>query len=96
MVTLYETAVVLIRKKIGADPRHAIVLAEKLGVQVVPFIDAHLAGALDAYNRYGKGLGRRPHLNFGDCVSYALAKALDAPLLYKGEDFAATDIAAYS
>lgn len=47
--------------------------------------------ALDAFLRYGKG--RHPaRLNLADCFAYALAKALDAPLLYKGDDFAQTDI----
>ncbi|HYE45293.1 MAG TPA: type II toxin-antitoxin system VapC family toxin, partial [Caulobacter sp.] len=37
--------------------------------------------------------GRHPaKLNLGDCFAYALAKRLDAPLLYKGDDFAKTDI----
>jgi ribonuclease VapC len=44
-----------------------------------------------AFLKYGKG--RHPaKLNFGDCMSYALAKSLDCPLLYKGDDFAQTDI----
>ena len=47
--------------------------------------------ALDAYLRFGKGL-HPARLNLGDCFAYALAKALDAPLLYKGDDFAMTDI----
>lgn len=48
-------------------------------------------GALDAFLHYGKG--RHPaRLNLGDCFAYALAKALDAPLLYKGDDFSKTDI----
>ena len=48
-------------------------------------------GAADAFLRYGKG--RHPaRLNLGDCFAYALAKELDAPLLYKGHDFALTDI----
>ena len=47
--------------------------------------------AFAAFLRYGKG--RHPaRLNLGDCFSYGLAKALDAPLLYKGDDFAQTDI----
>lgn len=50
--------------------------------------------ARDAFRRYGKG--RHPAaLNFGDCFTYALAKMLDEPLLFKGNDFALTDIAAY-
>jgi ribonuclease VapC len=47
--------------------------------------------AQEAFLRYGKGR-HRAKLNFGDCMSYALAKSLGAPLLYKGEDFARTDI----
>ncbi|MBO9546597.1 type II toxin-antitoxin system VapC family toxin [Caulobacter sp.] len=47
--------------------------------------------ALDAHIQYGKG--RHPaQLNLGDCFPYALAKGLDAPLLYKGDDFAQTDV----
>lgn len=53
-----------------------------------PVIDA---AALDAYLRFGKG--RHPaKLNLADCFAYALAKTLDAPLLYKGDDFTQTDI----
>lgn len=92
-VTLYETGVVLIQKKIEARVGHAADLAERLGSTIVPFNAEQAKFALDAYRRYGKGLGRRPFLNFGDCVSYALAKSLDAPLLYKGDDFSATDLA---
>ncbi len=48
--------------------------------------------AADAFVRFGKG--RHPAgLNYGDCFAYALAKHLGAPLLYKGQDFALTDIA---
>ncbi|WP_408647683.1 type II toxin-antitoxin system VapC family toxin [Xanthobacter dioxanivorans] len=43
-----------------------------------------------AFDRFGKG--RRPAgLNFGDCMAYAVAKAHDAPLLFKGDDFSRTD-----
>jgi ribonuclease VapC len=45
-----------------------------------------------AHLRFGKGMGHPAQLNFGDCFSYALAKSLDVPLLYKGGDFAKTDI----
>lgn len=61
-----------------------------LGVKVAP--DENLsAAALDAYLVYG----RRYHpakLNLADCFAYALAKQLDAPLLYKGDDFQLTDV----
>jgi ribonuclease VapC len=46
---------------------------------------------LDAYLRWGKGV-HRAGLNMGDCFAYALAKQLDAPLLYKGDDFPLTDV----
>lgn len=59
--------------------------------QLMPF-DAPMAlRAVDAAAQYGKG--RHPAaLNFGDCCVYALAKSVNLPLLYKGEDFAKTDI----
>ena len=47
--------------------------------------------ALAAYLTYGKGV-HRAGLNLGDCCAYALAKQLDAPLLYKGNDFIFTDV----
>ncbi len=63
---------------------------KQLGASVMP--DENLASAaLDAYLVYG----RRRHpakLNLADCFAYALAKSLDAPLLYKGDDFPLTDV----
>jgi len=56
-----------------------------------PWEAVHATIAYDAFCRFGKG--RNPaNLNFGDCMAYALAKALDAPLLFKGNDFGLTDI----
>jgi len=48
--------------------------------------------AADAVARYGRGSGHPARLNFGDCLSYAVARHLGAPLLYKGTDFSHTDI----
>jgi ribonuclease VapC len=48
--------------------------------------------ALTARIVHGRGLGQGGALNFGDCFAYALAKSLDAPLLFVGDDFAATDV----
>ncbi|MGA0597168.1 PIN domain-containing protein [Enterovirga sp. CN4-39] len=45
-----------------------------------------------AFRRYGRGRGHPAKLNFGDCMSYAVAKVHGIPLLYKGEDFSQTDI----
>jgi ribonuclease VapC len=73
-------------------------VAEKLdaliaaaGAEVVPFTAQHAAIARDAWRRYGKGR-HKAALNLGDCFSYALAKERGQALLFKGEDFAATDI----
>jgi ribonuclease VapC len=49
--------------------------------------------AADAYRRFGRESGHPARLNFGDCFSYALAKATGEPLLFKGDDFGHTDIA---
>lgn len=59
--------------------------------RIVDFGANHLAAAQSAFERFGKG--RHPaKLNFGDCMSYAIARVADAPLLYKGGDFVLTDI----
>ena len=59
--------------------------------QRVDFGEAHLAAATAAFDRFGKG--RHPaSLNYGDCMAYAVARVAGCPLLYKGEDFAGTDI----
>jgi ribonuclease VapC len=49
--------------------------------------------AREAYRDFGKGSGHSANLNFGDCFSYALAKAMDEPILFKGDDFNHTDLA---
>lgn len=49
--------------------------------------------AIDAFQRYGKGR-HKAGLNFGDCFAYACARHFNMPLLYKGSDFALTDIEA--
>jgi ribonuclease VapC len=66
--------------------------AKVLSLQLVAIGDAELAIALGAYQTYGKG--RHPaRLNMGDCFAYACAKTNAAELLYKGDDFALTDLA---
>jgi ribonuclease VapC len=66
-------------------------IAANLGLEIVPFDASHIQGARDAFRRFGKGR-HRASLNFGDCCAYALAKLRDAPLLFKGNDFALTDL----
>ncbi len=45
-----------------------------------------------AFEQFGKGLHAKARLNLADCAAYALAKSMSAPLLFKGKDFAATDV----
>lgn len=68
-------------------------LLDALAAEIVPFTAEHAALARDAWRRYGKG--RHPAgLNLGDCFAYALAKARNEPLLFKGDDFTQTDVKA--
>ena len=67
-------------------------LVERLGLEVVSFDDAQARLAIAAFSRYGKGMGHRAQLNFGDCAVYALALSRGEPVLATGRDFAATDI----
>src|SRR5215210_3352372 len=61
-------------------------------VEIIPITAEIGRAALAAFERYGKG--RHPaRLNMGDCFAYACARTLGVPLLYKGDDFAQTDIA---
>jgi len=67
-------------------------LIEKAGIVVAPFDDEMARVAFDAFRRFGKGQGHPAQLNVVDCAVYALAKLRSQPLLYKGDDFARTDI----
>lgn len=62
--------------------------------EIVPPGPEEIDMAHVAFVAYGKGQGHPAGLNFGDLFSYALAKARGVPLLYKGGDFARTDVAA--
>jgi ribonuclease VapC len=63
----------------------------RTNITIHPIDDRQASLSRAAYLRYGKG--RHPaRLNLGDCFSYAAAKALNAPLLYVGDDFAKTDV----
>ena len=91
-VTLLEAGMVARgrRGKAGLAAMQAIVQQAEL--EVVPFDASQLELALEAFERHGKGLDPAAKLNLGDCCSYALAKSLGAPLLFKGDDFSQTDI----
>ena len=59
----------------------------------MPIDTAIASAAIDAAAAYGKAVGHKAGLNMGDCFSYACAKSKKLPLLYKGNDFAQTDLA---
>ena len=84
-------AVLLSRKTKGARKDLADFLRES-GVHVEAVDQNQSKLALDAFERYGKGGGHPAQLNFGDCFSYALAKATGKRLLFKGADFSKTDV----
>ena len=91
--TLAETGVVL-SAKMGR--RGATLLSRFLheaGLVVVPFTEEHWPVAVEAYTRFGKGR-HAAALNFGDCLTYAIARLSRQPLLYVGDDFAKTDLSA--
>lgn len=94
-LALFETiAAVMARRKISRAEAedHVDALLDKTGMDVIAITPEIGRLALEAFERYGKGRGHRAQLNMGDCFSYACARHLRVPLLYKGEDFARTDI----
>ena len=94
-VSLLEASMVLCG--LAQDPaeswRDLDALLSRLAVDIVPHDIGLSLLAREAFRRFGKG--RHPAaLNFGDCASYALAKARGLPLLFQGEDFSKTDLVA--
>ena len=90
--TLLEIGIVVLHKKGPGKLSDMYELIRFTQIEIVPLSEAHARDAIDAYGRFGKCTRHPAQLNFGDCFSYALAKARDEPLLYKGRDFAETDV----
>jgi len=65
----------------------------EFGIAIAPVDEGLARDALKARIQFGKGFGARAGLNFGDCFAYSLARRLNAPLLYVGDDFGETDLA---
>lgn len=63
-----------------------------LRIELAPFDAAQASAARAAYADFGRGNGHPAGLNFGDCLTYGLAKTTGQPLLYVGDDFAHTDL----
>jgi ribonuclease VapC len=89
-----EAAVVIDASKDPVASRRfdELCAAAELSIEAVTFDQARIAR--DAYRDFGKGSGHKAGLNFGDCFSYALAKTTGEPLLFKGNGFIHTDVAA--
>ena len=86
-----ESAMVL-EGRGGASAGHQLdVFIERGPIEIVPVTPEHAQAARRAWRRFGKG-NHPAGLNFGDCFAYALAEAEREPLLFKGRDFALTDI----
>jgi len=89
--TLLETALVIESRKGEAGGRELDLLVASAAMTIVPVDADQMAEARRAYRRFGKGR-HAAALNFGDLFAYALARTSGEPLLFKGEDFARTDI----
>ena len=90
-VTRVEIAFVVEGRRGEAGRKALESFLEALNPEIIPVDQRQVDAAIAAFRSYGKG--RHPAgLNIGDCFSYALAKALDEPLLFKGNDFGLTDI----
>jgi ribonuclease VapC len=88
--TMAEALIVATQRGVGDKMAELI---DKVGIEVVA-VTAHGAGLVaDAYAQWGKGI-HPARLNLGDCFAYSLAKARGCPLLFVGDDFSRTDIAA--
>lgn len=90
--TYLEASIVIDRAR---DPLVSRRLDELLGAGafvIEPVTAAQALIARQAYRDFGKSSGHRAGLNFGDCFAYALARELNEPLLFKGDDFRHTDI----
>ncbi len=86
-----ETAMVLCsRLQKDARPMLSSFL-RGMNVEIIDFSEAHYETAIAAFLRFGKG-HHPAALNFGDCISYALATGSGLPLLYSGTDFSRTDV----
>ena len=94
-VAFFEAAVALMRhsrvsRRIAE--RDVRDLLGKATIEIIPITDEIGRAALAAFDRYGKRSGHPAQLNMGDCFAYGAARILGVPLLYKGDDFAKTEL----
>ena len=90
--TFFEASIVVDSRGNPAASRELDDFCNQIGLKFRAVDETQMRIARQAYRDFGKGSGHPARLNFGDCFAYALAKALDEPLLYKGTDFSHTDV----
>jgi ribonuclease VapC len=90
--TFVELCIVVDRWKNPTVSLRVEELMQQFNIAIEPFTAEQAKIARQAYRDFGKGSGHAANLNYGDCISYALARDKREPLLYKGEDFCHTDL----
>jgi len=90
--TYVETAAVIDASRDPIASRRFDDLLHEAQFAIAPVTEVQARIAREAYRDFGRGSGHPARLNFGDCFAYALAKAMNEPLLFKGDDFTRTDI----
>jgi ribonuclease VapC len=90
--TLLETALIIESRHGETGGRELDLLISRLGIVIVPVDADQAAEARRAWRRFGRG-HHAAALNYGDLFAYALSRTSGEPLLFKGEDFARTDVA---
>lgn len=91
VANVLEAAIALERRGGESAAQELDTFLERAEIELVPVTVEHLEAARRAWRRFGKG-NHRAALNFGDCFAYALARTTGEPLLFKGHDFAQTDV----
>jgi ribonuclease VapC len=91
-VANYVELAMVVERSLGPEGmRQAEILFRRIGITLEPVTPEQGELARQAFLDFGKGR-HKAGLNYGDCFAYALAKAMAEPLLFKGDDFALTDI----
>ena len=91
-VNAHETACVLSRRNGQLAITRLWQLLTDCEIEIIPFDKEQMRAGSAAFDSYGKGIDPKARLNLSDCAAYALAKSMDAPLLFKGDDFSQTDV----
>ena len=94
-IAVWEATVSIARKtgrRAEAELPEVRAFLDLAQVRIVAVDIAVAVAAIAAFDRYGRRSGHPADLNMGDCLAYASAKGRNIPLLYKGKDFASTDV----